>query len=841
MHKTNSFLLRGALSVGLLVFFLAGCSPVKREECDEALAFLYQYMPLPDSVDYPREFWERNVETTLRARHEMPWGESVPEREWRHFVLPVRVNNENLDSARIVLYDALRDRVKGLSMYDAVLEVNHWCHEHITYQPSDARTSAPLATMASAIGRCGEESTFTVAALRAVGIPARQVYTPRWAHTDDNHAWVEAWVDGKWHFLGACEPEPVLDLGWFNAPAGRAMLMHTRVFGHYDGPEQVVSQTACYTEINVTSNYTDVSPLVARVTDADGHPVQGAEVSFRLYNYAELYPLVTYPSDAQGCASLICGRGDLVVWASQGGHFGFAKASVGRQDTVSVVLDKDSTFAGTIDFDLMPPPERDNQPKVTSEQKKENRRRLAQEDSLRNAYMAEAFTPDSTDGYLVKARANYRVIAQFIDSLKRKNGEREARHLLGELSDKDLRDVTLNVLYDHVGFDHDSDFWLHYVVSPRVSNEMLTPWRASLAKAFKGMDANRLVKWVRDSITIDETRNPMHLCMSPLGVYRHRVTDSHSRDIFFVCAARSLEIPARIDAVTGKVQWADFQIAARSSDDCQALSTWYDVDFDGTSSTPPSMGTLQLTYQDIVGKENPAYYTQFTLSHVSGGTPRLQDFDEGETTWQSTFAQGRAMPTGQYLMVTGTRLASGGVLARLSFFAVPRDGVAVQPLQLRKSDDCLSVISSFNCELGFTTPRGKHRSILEAVGRGYYVLGLVTSNHEPSMHVLRDMCDNNIYLCRWDRPYLLLFPSREEYERFRRKDFDELPDNVIFGIADPETVAAMHIDELTHGSTELPIFMMCDTFNRVVWFRQGYSINMSQQIMDVIMQLMGLQ
>ena len=32
---------------------------------------------------------------------------------------------------------------------------------------------------------------------------SRQVYTPRWAHTDDNHAWVEAWVNGKWYFLGA--------------------------------------------------------------------------------------------------------------------------------------------------------------------------------------------------------------------------------------------------------------------------------------------------------------------------------------------------------------------------------------------------------------------------------------------------------------------------------------------------------------------------------------------------------------------------------------------------------------------------------------------------------------
>ena len=109
----------------------------------------------------------------------------------------MRVNNEHLDTFRTTCYAELRDRVRGLSMYEAVLEVNHWCHEHVTYQPSDSRTSPPLSSMRSAIGRCGEESTYTVAALRAVGIPARQVYTPRWAHTDDNHAWVEAWVDGN--------------------------------------------------------------------------------------------------------------------------------------------------------------------------------------------------------------------------------------------------------------------------------------------------------------------------------------------------------------------------------------------------------------------------------------------------------------------------------------------------------------------------------------------------------------------------------------------------------------------------------------------------------------------
>lgn len=131
----------------------------------------------------------------------MPWGRTIPEREFRHFVLPVRVNNEDLDSARQVFFNELAPRVQHLSMRDAVLEVNHRRHEKVVYQPADPRTSSPLATLRTAFGRCGEESTFTVAALRSVGIPARQVYTPRWAHTDNNHAWVEAWVDGQWMFL----------------------------------------------------------------------------------------------------------------------------------------------------------------------------------------------------------------------------------------------------------------------------------------------------------------------------------------------------------------------------------------------------------------------------------------------------------------------------------------------------------------------------------------------------------------------------------------------------------------------------------------------------------------
>ena len=292
----------------------------------EGMEFLYAYMPLPDVLNYTPDYFYRNVATACRAREEMPWGKDVPEREFRHFVLPVRVNNEDLDDSRNVFYEELKDRVKGLGMKEAILEVNHWCHEKVTYQPSDGRTSSPLSAVSQAIGRCGEESTFTVAALRSVGIPARQVYTPRWAHTDDNHAWVEAWADGKWYFLGACEPEPILNLAWFNSPASRGMLMTTKAFGDYDGPEEKIDHTAVNTTINVTSNYAPTGEAEVIVTDKEGNPVDDATVIFSLYNYAEYNPVAVKKSDANGRASLTTGIGDLIVWATDGNRFGFAKA-----------------------------------------------------------------------------------------------------------------------------------------------------------------------------------------------------------------------------------------------------------------------------------------------------------------------------------------------------------------------------------------------------------------------------------------------------------------------------------------------------------------------------------
>lgn len=467
----------------------------------EALEFLYAYMPLADIADYPGEFHLMNVRASRRAADEMPWGKIIPEDVFRHFVLPVRVNNEHLDSARVVFYKELKDRVKSLSLRDAILEVNHWCHEKAIYMPSDARTSSPLATVRTAYGRCGEESTFLVAALRSVGIPARQVYTPRWAHTDDNHAWVEAWADGKWHFLGACEPEPVLNLGWFNAPASRGMLMHTKVFGRYEGEEEIMSVTPTYTEINVIDNYAPAAKASVTVVNADGTPVDSACVEFKLYNYAEFYTVATKYTSAGGTCGLTAGKGDMLVWASKDGCFGFAKLSFGRQSELTVKLDKKKGDTFAVDIDIVPPPETANLPEVTPEQRAGNDWRLAQEDSIRNAYTATFMTEDSARAFarkykldeeavakiLVASRGNHKVICDFMARLRSDKSKKGGIDLLQRISAKDLRDVGLEVLIDHMlsSVRTDAETFRNYVRNPRVSNEMLTPYKVSSGKSFQ--------------------------------------------------------------------------------------------------------------------------------------------------------------------------------------------------------------------------------------------------------------------------------------------------------------------------------------------------------------------
>jgi len=811
----------------------------------EALRFLYAYMPLADVTDYSVQFHLENIRATFEAREQMPWGKKVPELLFNHFVLPLRVNNEALDMSRPVFFKELKERVRGMSMEEAILEVNHWCHEHVTYQPSDARTLSPLACMNTAIGRCGEESTFTVAALRSVGIPARQVYTPRWAHTDDNHAWVEAWADGKWHFLGACEPEAVLDLGWFNAPASRALLMHTRAFGDYNGPEEVMLRTRNFTEINLIGNYAATAAAQVQVLDRSGNPVKGARVEFRIYNYGEFYPAATKYTDGKGKTSLTAGRGDMLVWASKDGWYGYRKVSFGKEKNVDITLNKSNSLKSgpTYEtFDIVPPAEKAVMPKVSPEMAAANKVRFAQEDSIRKAYVAtfadaekaKTLCPAAAD-YLVKARGNWRTILDFANK-HQENMERVLGVLKG-LNDKDMRDVSMAILEDAYNARSNQ-------LGQRVEYEMITsPFKCELQDAFDAgeaaqfkADPSRLVTWVRDNIAIHPEENALHIAQTPMGVWRSRAADARGRDIFFVDLARSLDIESRMDPVTGKVQYSKG-------------GEWQDVNFEAVEQKNAQTGTLKLRYTPTPLLDDPKYYHHFSLSRIlDDGTTQLLNYDEGDSgleegsSWSNTFKNGTTLDAGTYMLTSGTRAASGKVLVANRIFKVKPDETTTINLTMRQSDEIVAVIGNFNSESKFQLldselkpMPGDAVTILSQTGRGYFIVGVLGVGQEPTNHAMRDIAKMNGELNKWGRPMVLLFEDEAEAQKYRQENFGTLPKNIIYGIDLDGSIRKQIAHEMKLQSEEqMPMFILADTFNRVLFCSQGYTIGLGEQFTKVI-------
>ncbi|MCC8112685.1 MAG: transglutaminase domain-containing protein [Bacteroidales bacterium] len=795
-------------------------SPEQRQ----CLEFLYAYTPLPDVTDYPGEYFLENVDLALQAREEMPWGKTVPDREFRHFVLPPRVNNENLDEHRRVFYNELKPRIEGLSMADAILEVNHWCHEKATYEPSDGRTHSPLATVSSAIGRCGEESTFAVAALRSVGIPARQVYTPRWAHTDDNHAWVEAWADGEWHFLGACEPEAQLDLGWFNAPASRGMLMNTRTLGHYDGPEEKLLETPMYTDINVTANYAPVDTLWAIVVDSIGNFIRDAVVDFRLYNYAELYPIATKRTDAEGRASIVAGKGDLIVWATTPDGYAFEKATVGQDKTVELQILPGSKPA-SLQIDITPPAQSGSLPQVAPEAKARNAERLAQEDSIRNAYIAT---------FVDKSRGHRAVLDQFLSSLP---DERKAQGqaMLDYVTNKDWTDIPIEVLNDAMLLEVPNEpTYNRWALSPRIENEHLKPFRAEFYQTFS--DSLRRTfqtqpelweDWVAANIQADQQWQPSTVRMSPASVMKLKRTDAPSRNIFFVAGARAMGIPAYIDPVNGMPKYIDQQGREREATKVQPSQN--------AQEGSVSKGLVQLDYKKTGHITDPAYYTHFTLSHIADGCPQLLNYDEG-ATWSKDFKRPIALETGQNMLVTGQRLANGSVLAQVDFFDVKDNGTTHVPLNIRQATDEVQVIGNFNSEnLYYDLATEAQRSILSTTGRGYYILGIVANNHEPSNHALRDIIALRSELEANGTPMLILFST--PYEARANQLAPQLPTTAHLGAEAESGIAQEIITGMELDPNAAPIFIIADTFNRVVFVTSGYTIGLGQQLIDTLSRL----
>lgn len=534
----------------------AECTPDERV----LMQFFYGTMPLRDAGEYDSTVFLGYVRHALWLRENVAWCRELPENIFVQHVLYYRINSEDITDCRAFFYGQLARRIEGLSLKEAVIEINYWCAEHVTYQSTDIRTASPMTLYRCGKGRCGEESTFAVTAYRSVGIPARQVYTPKWAHCDDNHAWVEVYVDGEWQFLGACEPEEVLNRGWFAGPAGRALLIHTRTFCDYggedDGEYLGKEHGVCF--YNRTSYYTKTRRFTVTVQDEDGRPVPGASVAFEILNMASYSPAATLYTDEAGQASITLGLGDIQLCVRKGDASAWKKVST-KEDVV-LTLEKDALIRPRREEDLWQAPVEClmHPGKQTREQKKRNEERVKEAARLREERLASCFHEEYAREYPQEeemfrtAGANITELYRFLN----RDDNPDRRLMLHHLSVKDYKDLRADILEDHLSCERGElpeEIYADCLLNPRILIEELTPWRSYIRNYFTKeekesfqADPSRIWSYIKANINYASEEDYTTICATPIGCLKLKQGNPRAQMILFVAICRSLGIPARI-------------------------------------------------------------------------------------------------------------------------------------------------------------------------------------------------------------------------------------------------------------------------------------------------------
>ena len=394
-----------------------------------------------------------------------------------------------------------------------------------------------------------------------------------------------------------------------------------------------------------------------------------------------------------------------------------------------------------------------------------------------------------------------------------------------------MRDIPTEILEDNFTAKTNQ-------LSPRVEDEMISiPFKNYLEKAFAGKtaemfrkDPTALVTWINKNIRIAPEYNALQIAQTPVGVMESKTTDERSRDIFFVDVARSLGIEARKDVVTGKVQY-------------MKDGKWMDVKFDSKEQATAPTGKLVLTYEPSAFLDDPKYYNHFTISRIVNGSPQLMNFEEGQadmgngTCWSNTFKNGYSFDTGTYMLTTGTRLASGSVLAATRIFNIEKGKTTTLPLDIRQDANDVSVIGQFNSE-SIISKDGKDVSILSQTGHGYYILAVLGVGQEPTNHALHDIEKERAAFESWGRPVVLLFESKADAKKFQKDEFGSLPSTVQYAIDKNGAIREQIAREMKlQSKTQMPMFIIADTFNRVVFSSQGYTIGLGEQMKNVFKKL----
>lgn len=730
----------------------------EEESLRPALEFLFASMPDSDIFDYSYEVYRDYALHGEKLWKEQEMGRRgwmrVPEKLFANYVLHHRANNEDLADDRAFFYEKLQDVIEGKTMEEAVIAVNYWLAQTASYQTTDGRTASGKTVYHSALGRCGEESVYAVTVYRSIGIPARQVYVPLWSHCDDNHAWVEVWCDGGWKFLGACEPEEILNRGWFTAATSRAMQVQSRWLG-CDAPEDaVVGRKGMSLIINHLDRYALTKKLRLSVCREDGSPVKDALVILSVLNYGAFGEIARVHTNENGEAKAELGLGSVRAECWADGAYGEAYADVRDQDALCITIKKEPFVLNKWEeLELFAPgayPVNAAQP--TKEQKEAGEAKLRASNAMREERV-KAFCrrdeaqrallrcpePETAEKMLQMARGNFDAVRDFL--LWEEDDAALWRYKMGllkKLSEKDFWDLDPEILKDHIaavrGYDNNpeipEEIFDGCILNPRIDREKLSSYVPFIRKYFSEEEKRlfcgepkQAARWVQENIATRPEHEYSNLVISPCGVLRAKVGSDWSKRTLMVAVCRALGIPARLNPVDAKPEY-------------YRAGAFVAMDDTGAKEAHADTRTAALEVKSD-GKHEWKYARSYSISRFQSGTFLPLNLEEEEEPH-------RKLPVepGIYRILTVNRLPNGNILAG-KYDLELRDGEE-RELILFCGEAKIAEMLSENELPEFTLTAQDGASVssetLTSDGRRKLLIWL-EEGKEPSEHVLNEMLE----------------------------------------------------------------------------------------------------
>ncbi|MCF0187216.1 MAG: transglutaminase domain-containing protein, partial [Bacteroidaceae bacterium] len=183
-----------------------------------------------------------------------------------------------------------------------------------------------------------------------------------------------------------------------------------------------------------------------------------------------------------------------------------------------------------------------------------------------------------------------------------------------------------------------------------------------------------------------------------------------------------------------------------------------------------------------------------------------------------------------YMLTTGSRLASGTVLAHVEFLNINADKEYKTKLVLREDTTQISVIGNMDPEMLYLPRDAKQEtSILSTTGRGYFLLCCLGDTDEPTNHAVHDLKNMAGELNAWGRPILVL----SDKDKPLLKDLQ----NLHYGQDVNGKVAKMLREGCKSERKDMPVIVLCDSFGRIVYYTEGYNTSLGENLKFVISRL----